>query len=390
MTRHRLHKPALITATTLLAITMSAGSGSDNPDDGHTSKNAAVEASKDPNAPTLPLGQVVHIPEGGSTEASGQKRVVDVPGLNGEALSVGTSALTTGTMPGTTAEDGKGRTAPEGGAVLDISIAQKGETPPIGTRPGYAKASKQSITITVEDTAGKTTQIATVKTSATNTHWLASVPKDAATLTLSSDGGKQVVKLSDGTRDDAASNGLPLDEVLTAPVTSATTCDAAPAPATPPSGGVGPSEALGCDTAWYAVDHYDGLGWAPKDKVWLISTVTPKTPQLIKQGNGEFDYQNYSTVENLSITATLDAKKSTVVKSDGGGDTLNWGRTTYLVATPIRATDKPNKLSMQVTVTANAMNTQMTGYPAKVTATLPASITSLDTSATIKTGPNPN
>lgn len=393
MTHHPLYKPALIGTAALLCLTATACSSSDDKDSasgGSASTSAsAAAASKDPNAPTLPLGQVVNVPQGGSTEASGQKRVADLPSLNGEALSVGTSELTTGTMPGTTADDGKARTAPDGGALLDISIVQKGQTPPIGTRPGYGESSKQPITITVEDKAGKPTTIATIKYPATANHWLASVPKDAATLTLASDGGKQVIKLSDGTRDDAASNGLPLDQTLTAPITSATSCDAGTTPTKELSPGLTASEAMGCDTTWYAVDHYDGLGWAPKDKVWLIASVTPTSPQLImKKGDGIFDEQNYNVVENVSITANLDGKKSTVVKSDGGGDTLNWGRRTLLVATPISATDKPNKLSMNVTLTENVQGTQMTGFPSKVTATMPTSISGLDTTSTIKTGPN--
>ena len=44
---------------------------------------------------------------------------------------------------------------------------------------------------------------------------------------------------------------------------------------------------------------------------------------------------------------------------------------------------------MNVTITNNAMNVQMTGLPSKVTGTLPATIVALDATATIKTGPNP-
>lgn len=199
--------------------------------------------------------------------------------------------------------------------------------------------------------------------------------------------GKQVVKLADGTRDDTASNGLPLDKTLTGPITSAASCDTANAPTGELSPGLSASEPMGCDTTWYAVDHYDGLGWAPKDKVWLIASVTHTSPQLImKKGGGLFDEQNYSVVENVSITASLDGKKSTVIKSDGGGDSLTWGRRTSLVATQISATDKPNKLSMNVTIMSNAMNAQMTGFPSKVTGTLPATIVALDSTATIKTG----
>ena len=372
------------------APTVTACSSGDGTKSTGKSETASLvsETVKDPNALTLPLGQVVNIPQGGAGVESGQKRVVNLPGPNGGVLTVGTSQLTLGTMPGVTADDNKSRTAPVGGALLDFSIAENDLLPPIGTSNPDGAAYTKPITISVEDASGKSTSLATVKASAIDNHWLASVPKDAKTLTISTDGGKQIITLSNGQRDDNNSNGLPLERTLTAPVTSASTCDAAPTPTGQVGTSLTVSEPMACTVNWHAVDHYEGIGWAPKGKVLLIATVTPSTPQLtFTKGDGFLNEQSYSRVEHVSVTATLDGKTANVISGDNSD---SWGKRKFIVATPISATEKPTKLAIKITWTSNAFGSQMTGFPSKVTGTLPATVSSLDSTTTIKTGTTPN
>ena len=178
------------------------------------------------------------------------------------------------------------------------------------------------------------------------------------------------------------------EKTLTAPVTSASTCDAAPTPTGQVGTSLTVSEPMACTVHWHAVDHYEGIGWAPKGKVLLIATVTPNTPQLtFTKGDGFLTEQSYSQVEHVSLTATLDGKTADVISGDNSD---SWGKRHFIVATPINVTEKPTKLAMKITWTSNAFGSQMTGFPSKVTGTLPATVSSLDSTTTIKTGPTPN
>lgn len=361
---------------------LAACGGGDDKSSGEQAKNSSSSsaslASVDPAAPVLNVGQVVNA-SGGDLDSIAT-RETRVPGLNGSALGVNTTEPTEGTMASVLSDDGKARTAPQDGRLVGISLTSRDVGLSTSNSSGSGTLDSGDTPYTIElDAGGKKTQLAQMKSSDlfAGKKLLVSIPKDGdAKLVLTADGGKQIVNLSDGKRDDAASAGVPVASVVTVPVASTKTCEDDPGQKATLPENVKLDGPVSCNVTWALADHVSGAGWAPKDRVFLVAQVIPRVPSATyKKGDGIFDSQTYSSTEHVTLTGSLGSQALKVLPNDQTGGPI-------FALAPIAKDTKPNKMTLKV-IASNTTPLASDGFPTKVKMTLPTMLSGMDSTTTL-------
>lgn len=375
-------------AGALLASLAACGGGDDSADaakkssGSSSSSSASSSAFTEPGAPVLPARQVVNASAG--TLDSLATRKVQVPATNGGVISVATTPLTDGTLTGVTSDDEKERTAPKDAQLVGVLLTMNDRGLATPNSYGSGSIEPEDKPYTVELTAGgKTTQLAKMKPidMSNGKPMIVSVPKGGgATLTLTADGGKQVIKLDDGQRDDNASAGLPVETVVTVPVASTASCEEAPGKKATLPAMATTEGAAGCSVTWSLADHMDGAGWAPKDGTFLVAHVKAETPSVTyKKGDGLFDEEVYGGTERTVLSGSLGDKPLKVRAGEGSYDGVQFA------AAPITKGTRPNRVDLTVTATKTP-GFGADGFPAKLKVSMPTMLTGIDTTTTLKVG----
>lgn len=338
-----------------LLVPLAACGGSNDSAGDSTSKAAKSSSSSssavtDPNAPALPVGEVVEVSgplDGVAT------RSAEVAAANGNEMTVSTSPLTEGTLSAVTAKDGKARTAPKGGRLVAVGIAFKegGLVQPSATGDelaAYTKPYEFSV-----EAGGKSTKVASMqeKDFYSGKQWIVSVPEGATSFTVSTDGGKQVVSLTDGKRDDKVSNGIAPGTTIPVPVASTQSCDEVPGAKDSLPAGSKMESSVGCDVQWQVVNHFEGQGWAKPGEALLAARIDVDVPsvQVTKAGASYAQFM-YGSPDSIVLTGKLGASPLKVKRAGSEPST-----STFYVSAPITAASKPTKVDLNVAWSAKLL-----------------------------------
>lgn len=367
-------RAASVTAIAVLLLSGCSGGktgGDETPDRAGTT---APAVSKDPSAPVLAAGKIVNV-----TQEFATAHTTQVPGPAGSILNVMVAAPTTGTSE-VAAEDGKKYSAPEGYALTVVRLRPSWGGPTIRAtgRPAIDAYTKP-MTVTVK-AGNQNVPVATLTGQgvAGGGAWLVPIPnkgQDAAVV-VATDGGQQVVDIATGQRDEKTSNGVAVTARVTAPVTSATACDAGEAPKTGLPANVTVSGPVTCNGGWFVTDHIDGAGWAPVGGYLLAYQGGFTAPKVTYTKDssllGSDDYPMTSGLTVASNPAGPPVAHQTTVPIDG-----------TTVVFKVAPGQTVQKVSMNVTWRARQVLNGGNGFPQELTLTAPASLTAANSTATL-------